>query len=202
MAHTQDDAQLLESIRNDEPGAFEDFVDRFGDRIYSYGMRMCGVREDAQDVFQETMIQAYRKLRQLEHPGALKSWLYRVASNACLMKRRKGKFEPARELSLEELMPKGGSGPAIEIPDPASLPDEELSRSELRGILRDVIDELPQSYRVVLVMRDLEHLSTKEVAQALELSETAVKMRLHRGRLMARTGIEERLLDKKSGGAQ
>ena len=202
MTETTTDAQLLEQIRADEPGAFEAFVDRFGDKIFSFGLRMCGEREDARDVFQETMLQAYRKLKDLEHPQALKSWLYRVASNSCLMKRRKGKFAPNRELSLEELMPKGGNGPAVEIPDPGQLPDDEVMQGQMRDLLHESIGDLSAPYRIVLVMRDLQHLSTREVADALELSETAVKMRLHRARLMVRQALEERLLEKGRGGSR
>src|SRR5512140_2322677 len=97
-----DDAALLEKIRRDEPGALDAFVAAYGDRIYGFGRRVCGDIEDARDIVQETLLQAYLSLKDLEHPEALRSWLYRVASNACMMKRRKGKYEPARELSLEE----------------------------------------------------------------------------------------------------
>ncbi len=195
----QEDRDLLARIQRDEPGAFEAFVDRFGDRIYGFGIRVCGHTEDAQDVFQETLIQAYRKLAELKHPEALKSWLYRVASNACLMKRRKGKYEPARELSLEELMPKGKEGPKAEIPDPSALPDEEAEREEMRALVREAIAELPEHYRITIVLRDMEHLSTKEVARSLDIAETAVKMRLHRARLMVRETLERRLAERQKG---
>jgi RNA polymerase sigma-70 factor (ECF subfamily) len=106
------------------------------------------------------------------------------------MKRRKGRFEPERELSLEELLPRGGEGPASEIPDVSDLPDRELERSELREAVQRAIRDLPPHYRIVLVMRDLEQLTTKEVAEALGLAESAVKMRLHRARLMVRQRLE------------
>lgn len=188
-----DEAELLARVKKDAPGAFEDFVSAYGDRILGFGMRVCGEREDAKDIFQETLLQAYRSLKNLQHPKALRSWLYRVAANACLMKRRKGKFEPEHELSLEELVPPGSVGHAVEIPDPRSLPDEELARSQTAELVRDAIARLPMHYRVVLVMRDIEQLSTKEVAEALEIAESAVKMRLHRARLMIKQQIERGL---------
>lgn len=194
-----DDSVLLERIRNDEPGAFEQFVERFGDRIYGFGLRVCGEKEDAQDVFQETLLQAYQKLGGLKHPRALKSWLYRVASNACLMKRRKGRHEPARELSLDELMSRA-QGPSVEIPDPGELPDEQASQGQLRKLLREAIAELPTHYRLVLILRDIEQLTTKEVAEALDLAETAVKMRLHRARLMVRESMQRALAEEGKGG--
>jgi RNA polymerase sigma-70 factor (ECF subfamily) len=191
------DRELLERIQQDDPQAFDLFVDRYGDRIYGFGMRVCGEREDARDIAQETLIQAYQSLKSLKEPEALKSWLYRVASNACLMKRRRGKFEPRRELSLDELMPDGGSASRSEIPDRASLPDEELARSEARKAVRRAIRSLAPHYRIVLVLRDMEQLSTREVAQALNLAETAVKMRLHRARLMVKKELESSFRDSK-----
>jgi len=195
-----DEARLLERIRSDQPGAFESFVSLFEDRIYRFGVRMCGEREDARDVLQDTLLQAYKSLKTLKHPGALRSWLYRVAANACLMKRRKGKFEPERELSLDDLGPRDPDEPRAEIPDPAALPDEALARSELRQTIRKAVAEVPPHYRIVLVMRDMEHLSTAEVAAALNLPETTVKMRLHRGRLMVRQRLEAALTGEGAAG--
>ncbi len=190
MAEPRNDEALLEGIRSDAPGAFERFVDLYGDRIYGFGMRVCGEREDARDVAQDTLLQAYRSLKKLEEPRALRSWLYRVAANACLMKRRKGKFEPARELSLDELMPRLDGGA---VPDFRPLPDEEVSRDELREALGRAVAAIPAQYRIVLVLRDMEGLSTRETAEALDVPESTVKMRLHRARLMARERLEASL---------
>jgi RNA polymerase sigma-70 factor, ECF subfamily len=197
---TEDDVLLLERIRRDEPGAFEAFVSAYGDRIYGFGRRVCGETEDARDVVQDTLLQAYLSLKSLEHPEALRSWLYRVAANACLMKRRKGKYEPARELSLEDLAPRPGEGPGFEIPDPAALPDEEYDRMRVRERVQDAIRDLPAHYRIVLVMRDMEHLSTEETAEALSLPITTVKMRLHRARLMVKQRLEAAMAGGPSGG--
>jgi len=199
MDHPEE-THLLQQIQANEPGAFDRFVTLFEDRIYRFGVRMCGQREDARDVLQDTLIQAYVSLKDLRHPEALRSWVYRVAANACLMMRRKGKFEPQREVSLEDLMPRGSDGPRAEIPDPASLPDEELARSELRQAVRAAVEQLPVQYRVVLVLRDMEHLPTAEVAQALDLPESTIKMRLHRARLMVRQSLEATFSGEASAG--
>src|SRR5512137_3046068 len=130
MESPSDNASLLSRIRADAPGAFDEFVARFGGRIYAFGMKFCGEREDAKDVLQDTLLQAYRSLRELDNPAAMTSWLYRVAANACLMKRRKGKFEPEREISLEELMPRPGEGAGVEIPDPSAMPHDDAVRAE------------------------------------------------------------------------
>lgn len=202
MAANVDDTDLLARIRREDPGAFEEFVDRYGDRIYRFGLRMCGHREDAKDVLQDTLIQAFKALKDLEHPEALKSWLYRVAANACLMMRRKGKFEPDRELSLEELAPRADEGPAVEIPDPAALPDEQAVRAEWHALVQKAVGDLAPPYRIVIVMRDIEQLSTQEVAEALGLEESAVKMRLHRARLKVRQRLEETLREKAAPGGR
>ena len=191
MQHDTADAELLDRIRRDDPTAFPDFVERFGGRIYAFGRRMCGDREDARDVLQDTLVQAYRALKDLEHPEALRTWIWRVAANACLMMRRKERHEPGRDLSLEELMPTPDRGGAVQIPDPAALADESLEREEMRRLVRESIRDLPPESRIVLVMRDMEGLSTQEVAEALGLGESAVKMRLHRARLMVRARLAQ-----------
>ena len=190
MSRAASDAELLERIRSDDRTAFDEFVKRYGDRIYGFGLRMCGEREDARDVVQETLIKAFESLKTLHEPRALRSWLYRVASNACLMKRRKGKFEPRRELSLEELMPAGAESATFEVPDPSAAPDQAAELAETRLAVREAIRSLAPDYRIVLLLRDIEQLSTREVAEALDLPETTIKMRLHRGRLAVRRYLE------------
>jgi RNA polymerase sigma-70 factor (ECF subfamily) len=184
------EALLLDRIHKDDPRAFEDFVAAYGGALYGFGVRMCGEREDAKDVVQDTLLQAFRSLKQLERPEALRSWLYRVAANACLMKRRKGKFEPEHEISLEELAPQPGERAGSEIPDPKELPDAGLDRSRIQERVRAAIRDLPTHYRIVLVMRDMEQLTIEETMVALGLPETTVKMRLHRARLMVKKSLE------------
>jgi RNA polymerase sigma-70 factor (ECF subfamily) len=105
------------------------------------------------------------------------------------MKRRKSKFAPARELSLDELMPAGPEAAAVEIPDVSQMPDRAAERAEIRRAVREAIRELPDNYRIVLILRDIEQLSTRETAEALGIAETAVKMRLHRARLRVRNRL-------------
>lgn len=190
MSHTASESDLLRKIQRGDPQAFDEFVNLYGDRIYGFGLRMCGEREDARDIVQETFIKAFESLKTLKEPKALKSWLYRVASNACLMKRRKGKFEPKKELSLEDLMPANAESAAFEVPDDGESPDDSVARNETRRAVREAIRSLPPHYRIVLLLRDIEQLTTREVAEALELPETTIKMRLHRARLGVRRYLE------------
>jgi RNA polymerase sigma-70 factor (ECF subfamily) len=203
MSHVETDRELLDSIRRDDPGAFDEFVRRYGGRIYAFGMRVCGESEDAKDVAQDTLMQAFRALKDVNEAQALRSWLYRVVSNACLMRRRKGKYEPRQELTLEELMPRGREDAEIQIPDAATLPDDEVARGEIHAAVHAGIRELSPEYRMVVLLRDIEQLSTHEVAVALNITESTVKMRLHRARLMLRKVLAERLgqspVDKGNG---
>jgi RNA polymerase sigma-70 factor (ECF subfamily) len=193
MSNTESDRALLDSIRRDDPGAFEEFVRCYGGQIYAFGVRVCGQSEDARDVAQETLMQAFLSLKDVKEPGALRSWLYRVVSNACLMRRRKGKYEPRQELTLEELMPRGREDAEIQIPDAADLPDDQVARGEIHAAVHEGIEQLAPEYRMVLLLRDIEQLSTREVAVALNLNTSTVKMRLHRARLQLRQVLAERL---------
>jgi RNA polymerase sigma-70 factor (ECF subfamily) len=201
MESAEQDAALLEGIRRNDPAAFESFVRRYGDRIFGFGVRVCGEREDARDVLQDTLLQAYRSLKTLEEPRALRSWLYRVVSNACLMKRRKKSGAPDRELSLDELMPRGREEAEVQLPDVSDLPDREVERAEVQRVVREAIRSLAPDYRIVLVLRDMEQLSTKETADALQLPESTVKMRLHRARLAVRKVLGGAARDGRLAGA-
>jgi RNA polymerase sigma-70 factor (ECF subfamily) len=193
MDEPHPDAVLLDRIHRDEPGAFEAFVERYGEPVYRFGRRMCIDAENAGDVLQETLIAAYRSLKNLEHPEALRSWVYRVAGNACLMMQRRTRKADTLEVSLEDLLHSGEEDGTAEIPDMSSFPDEEASRAELTEKIRGAVGDLPAHYRIVLVMRDMDGLTTRETADALRLEESAVKMRLHRARLMVRKALERAL---------
>lgn len=179
------DRQLLEAITEGRPDAFDAFVDRYGRRILAFGLRMCGQREDAEDVFQETLLKAYQSLAGVKDPGAVRTWLFRVASNQCLMKRRKE--APRREVPLESYKPDGVDfGEPADIPDWSHLPDDDAHQAELHKALEGALDTLTPELRIVVLLRDFEGLSTQETAAALKLGASAVKMRLHRARLALR----------------
>jgi RNA polymerase sigma-70 factor (ECF subfamily) len=180
------DEELLRKIRDGEDDAFDAFVARYGRRLLAFGMRMCGGhREDAEDIFQETLLKAYQGLEALRDPGAVRTWLFRVASNQCLMKRRKEK--PEREVPLG---PDGAEdvdfAAPVEIADWSRRPDDDAEKAELHAVLDGAISGLAPELRIVVLLRDVEGLSTKETADALHLGASAVKMRLHRGRMALR----------------
>jgi RNA polymerase sigma-70 factor (ECF subfamily) len=170
-------------------GAFEEFVEHFRSKIFRYSWLMCGQREDAEEVAQETLLRVFESFSQLREPERVRSWVFRIAKNACLMKRRKSIFAPAHELSLDERVP----GPAFEIGDDSCLPDDRLEQVELRETLHRAVQELPETYRAVVLLRDLEELSTEETAQILDISTDAVKTRLRRARLALREMLDSHL---------
>jgi len=180
----QGETELARALLAGETDAFERFVDHFRSKVFHYSWLMCGRPEDAEEVAQETLLKVFENFDQLREPERVRAWVFRIAKNACLMQRRKSVFAPAHELSLDELPP------TVEVSDAAGPPDSELLRSELRAVVDRIIAELPQAYRAVVLLRDLEELSTEEAAQILDLSTDVVKTRLHRGRLAMRQKLD------------
>ena len=180
----QGEVELARALAAGEPQAFERFVEHFRSKIFHYSLMMCGQPEDAEEVAQETLLKVFQNFDHLREPEHVRAWIFRIAKNACLMQRRKSVFAPEHELSVEELPP------SSEITDSASLPEDELQQSEVRAVLHQVIGELPPAYRCVVLLRDIEQLSTDETAQILDLTAEAVKTRLHRARLAMRQKLD------------
>jgi RNA polymerase sigma-70 factor (ECF subfamily) len=191
QAASDADRALAEALIAGRRDAFEPFVDRFAPLILNFGRRMCGQRDDADEVLQETLLKTFQSVKDLREPAALKSWVYRVAANACLKMRRRGKFEPRREISLDEVLPQPrGDGRPPEIPDWSEIPLDRLLQGELKEKIDEAILMLPKDFRIVLVLRDQEGLSTRETADILGITETLAKVRLHRARLALRKMLE------------
>jgi RNA polymerase sigma-70 factor (ECF subfamily) len=171
--------------------AFTPFVESFQHRIFQYAWMMCGQREDAEEVAQDTLLKIFENFDQLQDPERVKAWVFRIAKNYCLMKRRRSVFAPERELSLDELLPENGGQTrrAMEVTDGRERAEELVLRGELNVELEKALRTLPDTYRSVVLLRDVEELSTAEAAEVLELSEDVVKQRLHRGRLALRKSL-------------
>jgi RNA polymerase sigma-70 factor, ECF subfamily len=190
------EVELARQLLTGKPEAFDRFVEHFRVRIFQYSWLMCGQREDAEEVAQETLLKVFESFDQLREPERVRPWVFRIAKNACLMKRRKSVFAPARELSLEQFLPARNEAHGemqIEIADWSHLPDDQLLQSEMKQVLNRAIGELPEIYRAVILLRDLEELSTQETAHILDVTEDTVKTRLHRARLALRQTLDEHL---------
>jgi len=200
---------MARALMSGDGSGFERFVEHFRTKIFRYTWLMCGDREDAEEVSQETMLKVFRKFDQLDTPEHVRPWIFRIARNECLMKRRKSQFAPEVELSLDDFIPafqQEGEHRKLEIADWSALPDQDLLQGELRDVIAGAIRELPDTYRSVVLLRDIEQLSTEATGQILLLSPEVVKTRLHRGRLALRKKLDAYLGRKqeqpgKEGGA-
>ncbi len=190
------EVELARQLLTGKPEAFDRFVEHFRAKIFQYSWLMCGHREDAEEVAQETLLKVFESFDQLREPERVRPWVFRIAKNACLMKRRRSVFAPEHELSLEQFLPARNQGDGemkIEIADWSHLPDHQALQSEMKQVLDRAIGDLPEAHRAVILLRDIEELSTGETAQILEVSEDTVKTRLHRARLALRKTLDEHL---------
>lgn len=199
----QAEAELARRLVTGDADAFARFVEHFRAKIFRYSWLMCGHREDAEEVAQDTLLKVFESFDQLREPERVRPWIFRIARNACLMKRRKSVFAPAHELSLEQFLPSmdpAGSERKRQIADWSRLPDRQLLDAELKKALDQAIGGLPEAYKSVMLLRDVEELSTLETAQILDVTEDVVKMRLHRARLAVRQQLDQYLRGANQGG--
>ncbi len=197
---TPDEQALIAASRAGDASALEELVRAHQSRVYSFAMRMCRNVEDAKDILQETFLGMVRSIREFREESKFTTWLYRIASNACLKKRRRGVHEPSpeQELSLDELMPRpDAEGRRPEIADWSEDAEKALLRGELSQQMEAAIDRLPRQYKIVLVLRDVEGFSAEETAEMLRLSVPAVKSRLHRARVFVRREMAEYFQEKR-----
>jgi len=178
---------LLERLRRGDEEACEVLVRTHSGRLLSVARRYLRCEEDARDAVQEGFVAAFRSIGRFEGGSSLSTWLHRIVINACLMKLRSSRRRP--ETSIEELLPKfDESGHRVAEPEEwRESAENALDRSQTRRRVREAIAQLPEHYRSVLMLRDIEELSTSEAARILNLTENAVKIRLHRARQALRT---------------
>jgi RNA polymerase sigma-70 factor (ECF subfamily) len=182
-------------------GNFDKLYRDHVDLIYRFANRLCGETEAAKDLVQETFLNAYRGFKAFRGDAQISTWLYTIASRACLRMRRKRKGEPERELSLDEFVPTSDGEFRLQIPVDGLSPEEALQKKELREALDAAINKLPRKYKMVLILRDMEGLSAKEVGAVMGLQERAVKSRLHRARLFVRRELSARGLGRRAPSA-
>ena len=188
---------LIERSRSGDAQAFSRLVGRYEDRIYRLAKHVCvGLPAEADDVYQDTFLTAFKKLKSFRGDSELGTWLYRIASNLCLMRRRKKSSEPF--VPLLDRPHDHDDGEAHQFRDWSPTPEEAANKKELIEKVTGALAKLPMDYRLVLTLRDVEGLSTAETAKILKLSAAAVKSRLHRGRLFLRDEFERAFGAKES----
>jgi RNA polymerase sigma-70 factor, ECF subfamily len=185
------DTELIRAAIAGQPQAFPDLVRRYEQKLYNFARRMCRSDSDAEDLVQETFLSVYRSLADFRFETKFKNWLYRVAVNTAITKRRRSKFAPEPDLSLEDLDRQEEADATGEVPDWARMPLEQLLNGELLETMNRAIRSLPEKYRVVVVLRDVEEFSTEETAHILNLTPANVKVRLHRGRMFLKDKLTE-----------
>jgi RNA polymerase sigma-70 factor (ECF subfamily) len=187
----------LEALRAGHRAEFARLVDRYSSLVYRLGLKMLGNEQDAEDVLQETFIKAFRHLQDFDGRAEISTWLYRIATNEALMVLRRKLPEI---VSVEE---PGAGGTEdqepLQIVDWCCVPEEELMSAEGRAYLDEAIGTLSPALRLVFLLRDIEGLSTRETAEVLSLSETAVKTRLSRARLHLREQLSSYFRDRVEG---
>jgi RNA polymerase sigma-70 factor (ECF subfamily) len=188
------DAQLLARLRRGEDEAFEQFVRQYTGRLLAVARRLLGNEHDAQDAVQEAFLSAFKAIGQFTGTAKLSTWLHRIVVNAALMKLRSRRRK--HEESIEDLLPQfdeQGEWSGQVAPWEISS-DTLLQQQETRALVRHCINRLPDTYRIVLLLRDIEDLNTEEVAEALGVTPNAVKIRLHRARQALRTLLGQDLV--------
>ncbi len=187
------------SLRSQDPligmsasEAVPELVARLGDKIFGFSLKFCGNRQDAEDLVQETFLQAFRKWHQFEGRSTASSWLYTIAARGCQRMHRKRSGEPLRIDSLDEEQP-SGLALIAKLPSTDDGPlDEELQREAAEAV-NQALARLPAHFRLPLVLKEIAELSLHEIAQILGLKEATVKTRVHRGRLALRAELTRQL---------
>jgi RNA polymerase sigma-70 factor (ECF subfamily) len=177
--------QVVQLIQQGDSQSLEQALALLQDTVFSFSMKVCGQRQDAEDTMQEVLLQSVPNLPKFSSPRALMVWLYRVAKTRCLMSRRKSRFAPRKPLSLEELMPSRQE--LLKLPgNAAPTPETSLMRRENAKRLRGAVQQLPPEYRLILVLHDMEELSDEDIAEITGLRPGTIRVRLHRARLFVR----------------
>ncbi|MFH1784016.1 MAG: sigma-70 family RNA polymerase sigma factor [bacterium] len=194
-----EDEALVEKAQKGDHAAFEELVKRYERKIYNLAYKIMGNAEDASDVLQETFITAFRKLSTFRRESNFSTWVYRVAVNVCLMKKRKEKKMKTVSLDVPILYKDKDEIKRELSDDWAKNPLATLENKELKETLNEAIKSLPEEYRTVFTLKGVEGLSNNEIAKILKISLPAVKSRLHRARLFLRDKISEYFKTQETG---
>jgi len=180
----------LAALQNGDQAEFAKVVDTYSGYIYRLALKMVNNPQDAEDILQETFIKAYDAFPEFEGRSKVSTWLYRIATNEALMFLRSKDPTP---VSVEQPYPQEEESvqKPMEIVDWCCLPEDEMLTDEVRQYLSESVEELSDALKATFVLRDIEKLSTKETAEVLGISESAVKTRLHRARMQLRESLSD-----------
>ncbi|MCB0199657.1 MAG: sigma-70 family RNA polymerase sigma factor [Caldilineae bacterium] len=182
-----DEAALLEALKSGDKYACACMIKHHGSQMYAVALRIVGDSDEAEEVVQEAFISACKKVDTFEGRSKLSTWLYRITTNAALMRLRRQRGDTV-SLDEPQLMEDGDLLPR-QLGDWQVEPSEEALTSELRQVMEEAVQDLNPTLRAAFVLRDIQGLNTEEAAAALEISESALKVRLHRARLQLRESL-------------
>jgi RNA polymerase sigma-70 factor (ECF subfamily) len=189
----ENDEDLVRRAQGGDTRAFDELVRRYRDKVYRLSFKILRHEEDAAEALQDAFLSAYRGLKSFKVESTFSTWLYRIATNASLMKYRKRR---EGHVSLEQSQNTDEGAETLQIPDWSTQPLKELLDSETREVMDEGIQRLPEELRTVFILRDIEDLSNAQVAQILDLTVAAVKSRLHRARIALRDRLTRYFADK------
>jgi RNA polymerase sigma factor (sigma-70 family) len=181
-AAPDDYADLVRAAAGGDAAALDRLLMRAQEVAWRFSTSVCGHADDAEDAMQEALIKTYRYIGRIRDPDAFRPWLYRTVRNACLMGRRKRAGEPRRLESLDGTASHGSDSAPLESRHPGKNPEQLAGNADLRRRLRGALATLPAPYRAIVFLREMEGLSTHDVAMVMGISEDNVKTRLHRAR--------------------
>ena len=187
------DDELVRFAQGGENRAFDELVRRYQDRVYRLSYKILRHEDDAAEALQDAFLSAYRGLKNFKAESTFSTWLYRIATNASLMKYRKRRDN---HISLDQSQSQNDEAEPMQLPDWSAQPPEELLTAEMREVMKDSIERLPEELRTVFVLRDIRELSNDAVSKELGLSVAAVKSRLHRARIALRERLNRYFADK------
>ncbi|BBB33195.1 conserved hypothetical protein [Thermotomaculum hydrothermale] len=183
--------ELITRLKSGDEEAFNLFFEKYKKTIYNFGLKFCGNREDASDILQETLLNAFKYIKNFKGESKLSTWLYKIASNAC----QKKKNSERNIVSFDELednhihaLNKHNENPHI-----------TFEKKEIERLIQKAILKLPEQYRIPLILKDIEGLNHQEMAEILDISVANAKVRLHRARLMLKAIVEKFLREGKNG---
>ena len=192
------DDHAVGRFKSGDEVAFEELMNRYEGKIFGYLSRMCRCADNVQDVLQETFLTTYRYLGRFRGDSSFKTWLYKIASTSCMRSMRRRKNEPVYHLSYEDLLPGEAEKKEGLSSGWYSAPVDDLLNKELHELISKSLEKLPEKYRAVFILRELEGLNAEETSTALGISSGAVKSRLHRARLFLRKELAEYYLKNES----
>lgn len=187
----QDDAEFIENVRGGNSSAFEGLVRKYQNRLYTALVHISGSRQEAEDIAQDAFVQAYRKLHLFAGNSSFYTWLYRIAVNAAISRKRKKRAE----YSVEQTQAVTGDEPL----DKSERVDERLLREERANIIQIALTRLPEEFRVVLVLREMEAFDYEAISETLDLPVGTVRSRLHRARVQLKEILSKLMRDPVDG---